>query len=194
MLNLNLDARKIIFLGAKGNLQQDIKQLLVQIEIAFNIFELKHPNCIAVLVFDQSFAYASYREGALNAFNINLNNKGKKLTLKDTYYPLKCTIQTLYTINAKGNKINKGVKTILQEKGYQPENVLNLKCKNKCFNPIAYLVLISNSPFCYLARILSTYKDFFEQKSAISIAIENRGHKCIFIPKFHCEVNAIKMY
>jgi hypothetical protein len=53
---------------------------------------------------------------------------------------------------------------------------------------------ISNSPPCYLARILLTYKDFFEQKSAISIAIKNKGHKCIFIPKFYCEVNAIKMY
>jgi hypothetical protein len=53
---------------------------------------------------------------------------------------------------------------------------------------------ISNSPPCYLARILLTYKDFFEQKSAISIAIKNRGHKCMFILKFYCKVNAIKMY
>jgi hypothetical protein len=53
---------------------------------------------------------------------------------------------------------------------------------------------IFNSPPCYLARILLTYKDFFKQKSAISIAIKNRGHKCIFIPKFYCEVNVIKIY
>jgi hypothetical protein len=53
---------------------------------------------------------------------------------------------------------------------------------------------ISNSPLYYLARILLTYKDFFKQKSAIALAIENRGHKCIFILKFYCEINAIKMY
>jgi hypothetical protein len=53
---------------------------------------------------------------------------------------------------------------------------------------------ISNSPPCYLARILLTYKDFFKQKSAIAIAIKNKGHECMFIPKFHCKVNAIKMY
>ena len=44
------------------------------------------------------------------------------------------------------------------------------------------------------ATILLTYKDFFEQKSAIAMLIEDRGHKCIFILKFHCKLNAIKMY
>jgi hypothetical protein len=55
-------------------------------------------------------------------------------------------------------------------------------------------MLISNSLPCYLARILLTYKDFFEQKSAIAIAIKNRGHKCMFILKFYYKINAIKIY
>jgi hypothetical protein len=55
-------------------------------------------------------------------------------------------------------------------------------------------VAISDKPLCYLARILLTYKDFFEQKSAIAMLIEDKGHKCIFIPKFYCELNAIEMY
>jgi hypothetical protein len=154
-----------------------------------------------VLVFDQSSAHVSHREGALNAFDINLTDRGKKLTLKDTYYPpeytileLRGTIQTLYTIDAQGNKVNKGVKTILQERGCWPEYTPNLKCKIRCPNPMAYPVPISNKPPCCLARILLTHKDFFEQKSAIRMLIEERGHKCVFIPKFHCELNAIEMY
>ena len=201
ILELNLDARKIIYPGAGGDLQWDTKQLLVQISTTLNIFELKHLNCIAVLVFDQSFAHALYSEGALNAFNINLNNGGKKSTPKDIYYPLKCTIpelqgtiQTLYTINAEGNKINKGVKTILQERGCYPKKPLNLKCKVKCPNLTTYPIAISDKPPCYLARILSTHKDFFEQKSAIAMLIKDRGHKCIFIPKFYYKLNAIEMY
>ena len=201
MPGLDLDARKIIYPGARGDLQWDTKQLLVQIEIALNIFELKHPNCTAVLVFDQSSAHALHREGALNAFDINLNNRGKKSTLKDTYYPPECTItelrgtiQTLYTIDSKGNKINKGVKTILQERGCWPENTPNLKCKTRCTNPVAYPVPISNSPPCCLARILSTYKDFFEQKSAIRMLIKERGHKYIFLLKFYYELNPIEIY
>ena len=120
MLDLGLNARTIIYLRARGDLQWDTKQLLVQISTTLDIFELKHLNYIIVLVFDQSFAHASHKEGALNAFDINLSNRGKKSTPKDTYYPLKCTIlelrgtiQSLYTINKKGEKLNKGVKTIL---------------------------------------------------------------------------------
>jgi len=174
---------------------------LVQISDALDIFERKHPGCTAVLVFDQSFAHASYSEGALNSFDINLNDRGKKSTLKDTYYPPKCTIpelrgtiQTLYTIDAEGNKINKGVKTILQERGCYPKNSPNLRCKIRCLNPVVYPMAISDKPPCCLARILLTYKDFFEQKSAIAMLIKDRGHKCIFIPKFYCELNAIEMY
>ena len=100
----------------------------------------------------------------------------------------------MHIIDTKGNKINKGVKTILQERGYYPKNPLNLKCKVKCPNPIAYLVLALDKSLCYLARILSTHKDFFEQKSAIGMLIEGRGYKCVFIPKFHCELNLIEMY
>jgi hypothetical protein len=82
----------------------------------------------------------------------------------------------------------------LQERGYYPKNPPNLKCKIRCPNLIVYLVPISNSPPCYLARILSTYKDFFKQKSAIAMLIKGRGHKCVFIPKFYCKLNAIEMY
>ena len=201
ILDLGLDAQKIIYPGARGDLQQDTKQLLIQISIALNIFEKKHPNYIAILIFDQSFAHALYREGALNAFDINLNDRGKKSTPKDTYYPPECifpelrgTIQSLYTYNIDRNKQNKGIKTILQERGYQPKYAPNLKCKIKCSNPVAYPMPISNKPPCYLARILLTHKDFFEQKSAIEMLIKGRGHKCIFIPKFHYKLKAIKMY
>jgi hypothetical protein len=199
--DLDLDARKIIFPGAGGDPWWDTKQLLIQISTTLDIFEKKHPDCTAVLVFDQSSAHASHGEGALNAFDINLGDGGKKSTPKNTYYPPECTspelrgtVQTLHTIDAEGNKINKGVKTILQERGCYPENPTNLKCKVRCPDNLAYPVPASDKAPCCLARILSTHKDFFEQKSAIATLIEDQGHKCVFIPKFHCELNPIEMY
>ena len=52
ILELNLDARKIIYPGAGGDPWWDTKQLLVQISDALDIFERKHLSYTAVLVFD----------------------------------------------------------------------------------------------------------------------------------------------
>jgi hypothetical protein len=46
----------------------------------------------------------------------------------------------------------------------------------------------------YLARILSNYKDFFEEKSQIKELIIERKYKAVFLPKFHCEINLIEIY
>ncbi|PVH68882.1 hypothetical protein DL98DRAFT_627870, partial [Cadophora sp. DSE1049] len=63
----------------------------------------------------------------------------------------------------------------------------------KNYNPI--LSWPSKNPTTYcLARILANHKDFFEQKSALEEILLARGHKCLFLPKFHCELNPIEIY
>ena len=62
------------------------------------------------------------------------------------------------------------------------------KIKAKC-NPISPDTNID----CCLARILSLHKDFQDQKPRIQQTIEDAGHLCIFLPKFHCELNPIEM-
>ena len=46
---------------------------------------------------------------------------------------------------------------------------------------------------CCMRRILSLQEDFISQKSLLQEEIEKRGHKCIFYPKYHCELNFIEM-
>ena len=89
--DLDLDIRKIIYLGLNRDPQWDIKQLLVQVTRALNIFKKKYPSYIVILIFNQSSAYNSYSKGALNTFNINksLNKveKGKiKAYKRDIYF------------------------------------------------------------------------------------------------------------
>jgi hypothetical protein len=50
--DLDLDARKIIYPGLNKDPWWNTKQLLVQVTRALNIFEKKHPSCIAVLIFN----------------------------------------------------------------------------------------------------------------------------------------------
>ncbi|KAF8554207.1 hypothetical protein OG21DRAFT_1484895 [Imleria badia] len=45
-----------------------------------------------------------------------------------------------------------------------------------------------------MARLLSKQDDFTNQLSMLETLIQDAGHECIFLPKFHCELNPIEMY
>ena len=47
--------------------------------------------------------------------------------------------------------------------------------------------------WCCMSRILSLQEDFAQEKSMLQHYIEGRGHICMFLPKFHCELNPIEM-
>lgn len=47
---------------------------------------------------------------------------------------------------------------------------------------------------CCNKRILELQPDFQEQKSLVQEVIEAAGHLCIFLPKFHCELNFIEFF
>ena len=44
-----------------------------------------------------------------------------------------------------------------------------------------------------MAHLLSKQDDFTNQPSMLEALIKDAGHKCIFLPKFHCELNPIEM-
>src|SRR6267143_5962841 len=47
---------------------------------------------------------------------------------------------------------------------------------------------------CCAKHILDLQPDFIEQKSLVQEVIEKAGHLCIFLPKFHCELNFIELF
>ena len=77
----------------------------------------------------------------------------------------------------------KGLKQVLEERGFTVSN-LKAKCSPVC--PF-------ESQNCCLARLLSQQDDFIDQPSMIETLIRGAGHECIFLPKFHCELNPIEM-
>jgi hypothetical protein len=46
---------------------------------------------------------------------------------------------------------------------------------------------------CCMQRVLSLQADFRAEKPLLQLVIEDAGHKCLFLPKFHCELNPIEM-
>jgi hypothetical protein len=47
--------------------------------------------------------------------------------------------------------------------------------------------------WCCMHRVLVLQEDFRSEKPLIQSIIESAGHICIFLPRFHCELNPIEM-
>lgn len=52
----------------------------------------------------------------------------------------------------------------------------------------------SQSSWCCMRKVLSLQDDFCAEIPLLQKIIEEAGHRCYFIPKFHCELNPIEMY
>jgi len=184
------DARKIIFPGSNGDAWWDTTQLIEQVKNAIRIHEAVHPTSTALFIFDQSSAHASLPPDALRAFDMNKTDGGKQRHQKDTIIPdsnpvaeLRGRVQNM--TNSDGTP--KGLESVLKERGFDLYKS-GKKMKAKC-SPVCPL----ENTDCCMARLLSRQDDFNNQLSMLETIISNAGHKCIFLPKFHCELNPIEM-
>ncbi|KAF8588139.1 hypothetical protein K439DRAFT_1658713 [Ramaria rubella] len=180
-------ACKVIFPGANGDPYWDCAQLIEQVKsAAIPTLEAAHPRCQALFIFDQSLAHAALPPDALKAFEMNKSNGGKQRRQKDTIIPdLNPTpeyhgiLQRMTTDSGQ----QKGLEQTLKERGF---NVSGLKAKCSPVCPF-------ESQRCCMARLLSQQDDFINQISMLKTIIKEAGHECIFLPKFHCELNPIEM-
>ena len=51
----------------------------------------------------------------------------------------------------------------------------------------------TNDEWCCMHRVLSLQVDFRTEKPLVQSIIEDAGHVCLFLPRFHCELNAIEL-
>jgi hypothetical protein len=180
------DAWCVTYPGTSGDAWWDHTQLLAQVDNAISIFNEAHPGCIALFVFDQSLAHASLRPDALHAFDINKGNGGKQRKQKDTIisisnpYPEFCGKPQKMTTEAG---VAKGLQQMLNECRFDVHGMC-MKCSPVC-------------PFennnCCTAWLLSKQDDFHLQESLLEQKLKSKGHLCVFLPKFHCELNPIEM-
>jgi len=55
-------------------------------------------------------------------------------------------------------------------------------------------VLNPKSRSCCWSTILSQQSDFLSERPLLQSIIEDAGHICLFLPKFHCELNPIELF
>ncbi|KNZ82267.1 hypothetical protein J132_03781, partial [Termitomyces sp. J132] len=176
------EAQKIIYPGSNGDAWWDAKQLLAQMDHTIQVFEKAHPDCVGLFIFDQSSAHTSLPSDALKAFEMNKSNGGKQRKQHDTIIP---DSNPYPKHRGKVQKMTlpdgqpKGLQQVLEEHGFNIQNI-QAKCSPIC--PV-------KNHNCCMAQILSHQEDFTNQISELETLIKSHGHKCIFLPKFHCELN-----
>jgi hypothetical protein len=164
----------------------DHTQLLMQVDKAIEIFEEAHLNCITLFVFNQSSTHALLRHNALCAFEMNKSNGGGQRQQKDTIIPMNNPCPEFHGKAQKMTTKNgeaKGLQQTLEEHRFNVRGMW-AKCRPVC--PF-------KSESCCMAQLLSKQDDFQFQDSLLEHKVKAKGHICIFLPKFHCELNPIEM-
>ena len=116
--------------------------------------------------------------------------------------PLKLQCNSCTTSNIKKDALNQSAKLIQQAKdagyfltpkqcvselmaegGQTPFEQTNNSSKNN-----------NNTSNCCWLKIMSQKSDFLNERSLLQTIIEDAGHVCLFLPKFHCELNPIELF
>ena len=172
------------FLAQTGIPGGTLSSLLSRLNLQWKSLKLL-TQAVKLFIFDQSSAHASLPPDALHAFDMNKSNGRKQCKQWDTAIPQSNTDpydcgqpQSMVTPSGKV----KGWKQVL-EQGF---NISKLKAK--C-SPVC---LFECQDWC-LAQLLSQQEDVANQWSMLEALIKAAHHKCIFLLKFHCELNLIEM-
>jgi hypothetical protein len=153
-------------------------------------FEHLHgPGFQALFIVDHSQGHAAYAPDALLVSRMNTKPGGKQARMRDGWY-LKAGEKVVQSMIFPSNHREypdqpKGIKVVLLERGFEVRK-LRGKCKGSCKDPDAVA--------CCCKRILELQPDFKGQKSLVEEIIHATGHLCIFLPKFHCELNFIEFF
>lgn len=212
---------------------------ILQVKDAIRISKYKHPDGIAVFVFDCSSAHEAFAVDALIAHKMNRNPAGAQPKMHDTTNPLNGEIQSMsFPEDYKGTDKDgvslagkpKGMEQVLRERGLLEglKNKHGKKLHKICtecsklqaarkkaakeaktredeiegsgVEGLGARVVseeeendLTRSRNCCMQRVLSLQPDLCTEKPLLQLVIEKAGHKCLFLPKFHCELNPIEM-
>ena len=166
------DSTVIMYPGANRDGYFTNEQLAIQTKEMLKIFEILHPDCTALVAYDNSANHHAMADDGLVANRLNLKDGGKNVgLLRNGWFDDADgtrLIQTMLTENGK----QKGVRTILEERG----------------------LFIPGMKLGEARKLLSSQPDFSSQRPLLVETVQNAEHSIIFYPKFHPEFNFIEMF
>ena len=142
-------------------------RFMEQVGKAVKIADVKYPPSQGyhhVWCFDHSCGHTAFAEDALIASKMNKGPGGKQPKMRDTVWNGQPQTMTLPDGRPKGAAL------VLEERGY---NTKGIKLEE-------------------MRAILADHDEFKNEKCRVDTFLSNSSHTCVFIPKFHCELNPIE--
>ena len=157
--------REILKFGSGNEGYWNSEKFLKQMERAVAIADVKYPSdrFSKVRIFDQSSGHCAFRDDALNVNRMNVNPGGAQPKMRDTVWDGK--VQRMVYSDGRP----KGMRQVLEERGIDT---------NRMKAPDMRLVL-------------GAHNDFKYEKTALEHFMQEKGHRTIFLPKVHYELNFI---
>ncbi len=175
--------------------------LIKQLREILYVIEALHENCDLLFAFDNSMSHHKAPPDGLDAKSLTLNDNGKNIpdNMRDGTYinehneeirqPMR------YTDPVTGLIIKKGIRTLLMERKKWRSGMLLICGSCRINQPKEARTEFEpnlNYPCC-ATYVLSNEPDFASQREWLREVIEEAGHKIIFYPKYHPELNYIEM-
>ena len=161
-------ARVVLKFGSQSDGYWNNELFIAQVKKGISIAEFKYPlsNNTIVFLFDQSSGHCAYANDALIAHKMNVSDGERQPFLRDTVGDGK----PQKMVTSSGIQKESQLKSLLEERG-----VITTGLKKED-----------------MIKIVENMRDFKFQKTKVEELILNKGHRAMFIPKFHCELNLIE--
>ncbi|KIM67450.1 hypothetical protein SCLCIDRAFT_107611, partial [Scleroderma citrinum Foug A] len=203
------DACEIIHPGKNHDGWWTNNKFVEQVKHAIQIFKHIYSDAVAKFVFDQSSAHGAFVKNTLNTKEMNIRPGGKQRKMHNICIPMDNPNPALHGMQQamvfptdlptghpdfefQGQP--KGIYHVLEECSLLSvlQEANGGKVVGEC--QTCKLSCEAQEQMLHEAQMLANQQDFMNEKPLIQIIIEGAGHKCWFLPKFHCELNPIEMY
>lgn len=170
--HIRMGARNLLEFGESREGYWTGTKFMEQMASAVKIAEakyLKEGGYRLFWVFDQSGCHMAYAE---DANRMNAKDGGCQPLMHDTIYEGKPLSMTKLARSRTGDtvRIARGMIDVLNQRGrYRP----TMKVDD-------------------MRKELACHRDFRDEKNKLEYFLHNRGHACLFIPKYQCEINPIE--
>jgi len=160
-------------------------------EEALVAFAELHPGATALFTFDQSTNHAAFAADTLRSSNMNLHPGGAQALLREGKLLDGRAQSMVFEAGTELAGVAKGIKQVLLERGIDVAvHGLRMKCPCENVDVDATEGLL----MCCARHCLASHPDFRAQKSLLEETITGAGHLCLFLPKYHCELDPIEAY